>query len=848
MTASTNPNLDNITVQVIGAADLASLAAELATDVWRPAVDTETVFRQELEVDGIPGQVRVISLAVRRADGSESAWVIDLRDTPAADVAEILAGLDVVGFNANFDEHALALSGIHVNTWYDAMLADSVTRAGRTGIIWYRGLAALAKIALGVDLDGKGTVQTSYDADSDLTDDQIRYAGLDAVVTRRVADWVRTNVAAAGVDEAVELENGARPFINAMMITGVPFDLDGYLAAEIGAKQATVTTLLTELAEMTEVRTEVPKSQLSLFASLPAEPETPTMPTTPVPAWNPNSKPELIATLNRWAEDEVRAYTAKVYGTPRLLLPTDSLRKDDLKQIDSELVRKLLKLKGASKEITTYGNDLNRYWRDGRFFSRYKQGGLVSTGRLASFNFNAQNLSKGMLKWMRPDEGKVFVYGDISQAELRFVAHLAGEAEMIEAFRSGEDFHLATVRAMNPSVDVDWLAENDPAQLKKLRTAAKAVNFGLVYGMAAGKLSVNLTVAGVETDKATAQGYLDAYFAARPRVAKWLKDRDAYVDGIAANLPAFDWPATFELYRLRLAAHGTFRAMRKKLRHAPDLVDVARAVWPQGPADSGAASEADLEAFWADQARKLEWAFSYEGSVVLTEGGRPFEFYSTTVSGRRRVFDIPMDAEGNDKFSGFVIGAILEMCERNKAAGEAFLASFADAHGLTLPNKAAWRKNRNQARVDTVKAFEGAAGKQLRLALLTGVVDTFGWAAVDKLFRKVSANCVRSMRNAYRNMPVQGSVADVVEASFATIMDNLPAGARPVITVHDSITIECDKADADLVANLLRDAVEGAMNRYCPTVVAKVDVDVRASLSDDDILWELAPREAATAV
>ena len=166
-----------------------------------------------------------------------------------------MKSLDFLGFNANFDEHALHLVGISVENWYDVMLADTVTRAGRTGIMWYRNLAQLAKIALGITLDGKGSVQLSYDLESDLTEDQIRYASYDAVVTRRVGDWVRANVEAANLETAVALENGSRPFINAMMMNGVPFELDGYLEHEIAAKREVV-LLLAKLAELTDAQLE----------------------------------------------------------------------------------------------------------------------------------------------------------------------------------------------------------------------------------------------------------------------------------------------------------------------------------------------------------------------------------------------------------------------------------------------------------------------------------------------------------------------------------------------------------------------------------------------------------------
>ena len=216
----------------------------------------------------------------------------------------------------------------------------------------------------------------------------------------------------------------------------------------------------------------------------------------------------------------MKAYTKKVLGEERLLTATDSLRKDDVKQIKSPIVTELLALKKAAKEVTTYGADLRKYHRNGRFFSRYKQGGLVSTGRLASFNFNAQNLSKGMLPWMKPEKGNIFVYGDISQAELR--SHLSEEQDMIDAFTSGEDFHTTTVRVMDPGVDLDTV---DDKTMKNMRTSAKAVNFGLAYGMGAA-LAKNLTVSGVDTTKEMAQGYLDAYFEARPKMQDWLQARD----------------------------------------------------------------------------------------------------------------------------------------------------------------------------------------------------------------------------------------------------------------------------------------------------------------------------------
>lgn len=840
--------LNQINVQVIGIDELDVLAQDLASDAWMPACDTETEYRQALEVDGIPGQVRVISFAVKREDGSEAAYVVDLRDTPAERVNEVMSKLDFLGFNANFDEHALQLVGISVQNWYDVMLADTVTRAGRTGIMWYRSLAQLAKVALGIELDGKGSVQLSYNLTDDLTDDQIRYAGYDAVVTRRVGEWVRNNVEAANLALAVELENGSRPFINAMMINGVPFQLDEYLDSEIAAKREIVADSLAKLAELTESRPLEEAPQLALFEHAAAA-HNGEGDARPVPSWNPNSKPELIEALNKWASDEVKAYTKKVLGEERLLLATDSLRKDDVKQIKSPIVTALLALKKAAKEVTTYGADLRKYHRNGRFFSRYKQGGLVSTGRLASFNFNAQNLSKGMLPHMKAEEGNIFVYGDISQAELRFAAHLSKEQDMIDAFTSGEDFHTATVRVMNPGVDVDEIAESDPKRMKDMRTSAKAVNFGLAYGMGPALLAKNLTVSGVDTDKETAQGYLDAYFAARPKMQEWLEARDASVIEFSRNLPQIDWQASFSLYSVREDTEIKRRALKKKLGYMPSGLEVAAHVWPDGPDgidEDDALSDEELQEFWASQASKIDWAFSYEGAVLLTATGAPLEFYSYTPSGRRRCFNVSMGNERNDKFSGFVTAVVLEMCNKPKAAGKAYLAEFCEQHNIVLPADQAWRSDRMRARVDTVKAFEGRDGKALKLELIRGAVRRFGFQALEPMFRRAAAGCVRGLKNAHRNHPIQGAVADVVEHAFAKMIKELPEGARPIISVHDSVTIECRKEDADAVARLLHDSVMDAMAIFCKTCPAKVDVDVRTSLSDDDVVYEFDPAVSST--
>jgi len=93
-----------------------------------------------------------------------------------------------------------------------------------------------------------------------------------------------------------------------------------------------------------------------------------------------------------------------------------------------------------------------------------------------------------------------------------------------------------------------------------------------------------------------------------------------------------------------------------------------------------------------------------------------------------------------------------------------------------------------------------------------------------------------AMVNAWRNAPIQGGVADIMLVAYADLHERLRnyADAVPVQTVHDSIVIECEKADAHAIVGEMREALEAASLRFCPDVVPKVDIDIRTSLAETD--------------
>jgi DNA polymerase-1 len=165
----------------------------------------------------------------------------------------------------------------------------------------------------------------------------------------------------------------------------------------------------------------------------------------------------------------------------------------------------------------------------GRVHTSYSQTGAV-TGRLASSNPNLQNipirtdLGRQVRRGFVAGPGNVFVSLDYSQIELRIVAHMANDAAMLDAFRRGQDIHATTAAAIF-DVPLD-------AVTKEQRRHAKAINFGLIYGMSAFGLtnSTGLTLA-------ESQNFVEEYFKEFPGVKK-------YLDGIRQSARATGYVET----------------------------------------------------------------------------------------------------------------------------------------------------------------------------------------------------------------------------------------------------------------------------------------------------------------
>ena len=173
--------------------------------------------------------------------------------------------------------------------------------------------------------------------------------------------------------------------------------------------------------------------------------------------------------------------------------------------------RQLDKLKG------TYLDALPHYAREGGRIHTNLNQAVAATGRLSSADPNLQNIPVRTEEGRRirgcfvAREGHVFLSCDYSQIELRLLAHFCGEGPLYDAFHSEQDIHRRTAAQI---FDVP-----DDEVSKDQRTAAKAINFGIIYGMAAPRLARDLKI-----DRKEAQAYIDAYFERYTEVK-------AYMDG-----------------------------------------------------------------------------------------------------------------------------------------------------------------------------------------------------------------------------------------------------------------------------------------------------------------------------
>lgn len=400
----------------------------------------------------------------------------DRVDVAALDPLLLDPSVAKVFHHAAFDLRFLARAGRRVVRVADTMLAQQLLDGGESGT--GLGLADLASFRLGMQLDK--SLRAGFVGASDISDELLDYAAADAAATWGVFDQQQRELVGHRLGRIARLEFAALPVLADLALRGVGFDRERWRGL-VGALEA-----------------RVPELEASAQRAL-------------VTATSPRTLfgPEPI---NLDAPEQIRAALARVDVQLR------TTRESELRDhADHPAVAAVLDYRHVSKLTGNWGGD----WCDrvahpstGRIHADWRQ--IVGTGRIACRDPNLTQVPKDD-RWRAcfvATPGHRLVVADYSQQELRILAAVSGDDALADVFRRGGDLHRATAALVFRVSE----AAVEPAQ----RSAAKALNFGLMYGMGAAAFARST---GVSTAEASAT--IDRYFGAFPRVAAWLADAEA---------------------------------------------------------------------------------------------------------------------------------------------------------------------------------------------------------------------------------------------------------------------------------------------------------------------------------
>ena len=190
-------------------------------------------------------------------------------------------------------------------------------------------------------------------------------------------------------------------------------------------------------------------------------------------------------------------------------------RHETLQLLDHPLAKLLIEYREAVKRYGAYGRNWLDYLHNGRIYTNWRQIGAVS-GRMSSNDPAVQTVphleGEPYRSCIEAPPGYKLIIADLSQIELRIAAKIANETKMIEAFNKGEDLHALTAKEV---MGVTEVTKHD-------RQLAKAVNFGLIFGMGSSKFKRYARLQyGVEMTEEEAKGYTDRYAKTYPTIKKW---------------------------------------------------------------------------------------------------------------------------------------------------------------------------------------------------------------------------------------------------------------------------------------------------------------------------------------
>ncbi len=463
------------------------------------AVDTETTSLDEMQAELVGISLAVIAgeacyLPLGHKAGGGDLFGAEEPAEGQLDLEAALAALKPVledpsilkiGQNMKYDAKIFARHGVRVAPIDDTMLMSYALHAG----LHNHGMDALSDRYLGhapIPIKSLlGTGKSAITFDKVDIDEAVKYAAEDADITLRLWQVFKPELHRARVTTVYEtLERPLVPVLAEMEMHGVQVDRDtlSRMSNAFAQKMAALEAEIHELAGET---------------------------------FNVGSPAQLGEILfERMGLDGGKKGKNGKYSTPADVL-------EDL-ATEHDLPARVLDWRQLSKLKSTYTDALQTHINPetGRVHTSYVQTG-ANTGRLASTDPNLQNIPVRTEEGRRireafvAPEGRKLVSLDYSQIELRILAHTAGIESMREAFRAGEDIHAATASEM---FDVP-LDEMTP----EVRRRAKAINFGVIYGISGFGLARNLRI-----PRGEAQAFIDRYFEKYPGIREYMDETVAF--------------------------------------------------------------------------------------------------------------------------------------------------------------------------------------------------------------------------------------------------------------------------------------------------------------------------------
>ncbi|MFT6674911.1 MAG: DNA polymerase-1 [Sulfitobacter sp.] len=464
------------------------------------AVDTETTGLNEMTADlvGIslavePGRACYIPLIHKASRGDDLFGSDDLAEgqMPIEDVLRMLTpmledqSILKIGQNMKYDAKIFAQIGITVAPFDDTMLMSYAQHAG----LHNHGMDTLSERYLNhIPIPIKpllGSGKSAITFDKVPLDDAVKYAAEDADITLRLWQYLKPNLHRANVTRVYEtLERPLVPVLAAMERSGIKVDRDtlSRMSNAFAQKMAGLEDEIYALAGR---------------------------------KFNVGSPKQLGEILF----DEMALEGGKKGKTGAYATGVDVL--EDL-ATEHELPARVLDWRQLSKLKSTYTDALQTHINadTGRVHTSYSIAG-ASTGRLASTDPNLQNIpirseeGRRIREAFIAEPGKTLVALDYSQIELRILAHIADIPALKEAFARGDDIHAMTASEMFGVPMEDMTPD--------IRRRAKAINFGVIYGISGFGLARNLRI-----PRSEAQGFIDRYFERFPGIRTYMDDTKAF--------------------------------------------------------------------------------------------------------------------------------------------------------------------------------------------------------------------------------------------------------------------------------------------------------------------------------